>query len=228
LSTNGIFQTSWVTPLPLSMPTQKLRFVNNKREKSRKVLPPGSHPGGSTLYCKKLLHSIFQHKIRSKDRQLNRTWSQPVPGRVEHTSTACRRLCTAVHRGYNGACLRLMNHVNYENGGHHATGSAGHGRNHRSQDITTSAGGPTLLCNSLVTSATLDSRAEMLICVACVAHRSGRKQLFPCFVVWPSTCSRGTPTPYGRQGLVTRGTAWRTQRVQHVSLYHAYYSIGSD
>ena len=137
-----------------------------------------------------------------------------------------------------GACVSspayAMNHVNYENGGHHATGCVGtsaahgHGRNHRSQDITTSAGGPTLLCNSLVTSATLDSRAEMLICVACVAHRSGRKQLFPCFVVWPSTCSRGTPTPYGRQGLVTRGTAWRTQRVQHVSLYHAYCSIGSD
>jgi hypothetical protein len=37
---------------------------NTEREKSRKVPRPDRDPGAGTLYCKKLLHSIFQYKIR--------------------------------------------------------------------------------------------------------------------------------------------------------------------
>ena len=78
-----IFQTFWVTP-PLSMSTQfGLTCLKTPNAKNREKYPrPDRDPGAGTLYCKKLLHSIFQYKIRSKDRQLNRTWSQPVPGRV--------------------------------------------------------------------------------------------------------------------------------------------------
>ena len=37
---------------------------NTEREKSRKVPRPDRDPGAGTLYCKKLLHSISQYKIR--------------------------------------------------------------------------------------------------------------------------------------------------------------------
>jgi len=70
---------------PLSMSTQfGLTCLKTSNAKNRENIPGSDRDPSRVCYiCKKLLHSIFQYKIRSKDRQLNRTWSQPVPGRVD-------------------------------------------------------------------------------------------------------------------------------------------------
>ena len=61
-----------------------LTCLKTSNAKNRENIPGSDRDPSRVCYtCKKLLHSIFQYKIRSKDRQLNRTWSQPVPGRVD-------------------------------------------------------------------------------------------------------------------------------------------------
>ena len=61
-----------------------LTCLKTTNAKNRENIPrPDRDPGGVCYTCKKLLHSIFQYK----DRQLNRTWSQPVPGCVVYWYT---------------------------------------------------------------------------------------------------------------------------------------------